>query len=164
MIFGPGDLKPPGMGVIHLLNGVYPGLMSGTLSFVYREDAARGHLLAAEKGVPGERYILCDRWFTIREWYGCAARLAGRPLPPVLPNVVAHAYAQLAEAWAHLRGTEPTLAVESFRTAAYGFRVDGEKARRVLGLEHLAHEQGLKRAIRWWWQADYLRYKPACLE
>lgn len=163
MMYGPGDLKPPGMGVVHLLNGVYPGLMSGALSFVYREDTARGHLLAAEKGTPGERYILCDRWFTIQEWYGCAARLAGRPLPPVVPNIVARTYAQAAEAWARLRGREATLAVESYHTAAHGFRVDGKKARQMLGLEHLDHEEGLRIAIRWWWQAGYLRHRPECL-
>ena len=60
-VYGPGDLKPTGRTIINLLNGRYPTLFKGINSLVYIDDVGIGHVLAADKGRSGERYILCDR-------------------------------------------------------------------------------------------------------
>ena len=49
-IYGPGDRKPSGRFIINLLNGWVPALFPGWMSLVYIDDAARGHVLAAENG------------------------------------------------------------------------------------------------------------------
>jgi dihydroflavonol-4-reductase len=57
---GPGDWKPTPTGkiIVDFLNGRMPGYVDTGLNFVPVEDCARGHLLAAERGHIGERYIL----------------------------------------------------------------------------------------------------------
>jgi dihydroflavonol-4-reductase len=162
MVYGPGDLKPPARGLLNILNGVYPGIYAGALSFVYLDDVGEGHLLAAEHGQPGERYILCDRHFSLPEWYGTAARLAGARLPRRFPVIVAGAYARLSSVTAKFSGKPALLSYESFKTAAYGFRVDGSRARQELGLRHLPFKEGLRRTINWYWSHGYLKHKPDC--
>jgi len=58
-IFGPGDGRM-GVGVLfrRIQEGRFPRLWRGGLSVVDVRDVARGHRLAFERGVPGERYIL----------------------------------------------------------------------------------------------------------
>ncbi len=60
---GPGDWKPTPTGkiIVDFLNGRMPGYVDTGLNFVPVEDCAHGHLLAAERGRIGERYILGGR-------------------------------------------------------------------------------------------------------
>src|SRR5665213_3034515 len=60
---GPGDWKPTPTGkiTVDFLNGKMPGYVDTGLNFVPVEDCAQGHLLAAERGRIGERYILGGR-------------------------------------------------------------------------------------------------------
>ena len=82
-IYGPGDRKPTGRFIINLLNGRVPALFSGWVSLVYIDDAARGHVLAAENGRVGERYILAG---TVGK---LVCRLAGRWSSPTIPAPLA---------------------------------------------------------------------------
>ncbi|HEX3371111.1 MAG TPA: hopanoid-associated sugar epimerase, partial [Candidatus Acidoferrales bacterium] len=63
---GPGDWKPTPTGkiIVDFLNGKMPGYVDTGLNFVPVEDCAQGHLLAAERGRIGERYILGGRNLT----------------------------------------------------------------------------------------------------
>src|SRR2546430_9522883 len=49
----------------------------------FTEGVAAGHLLAAERGRPGERYILCDRHVRMRELAEAVVRVAGRGRVPL---------------------------------------------------------------------------------
>src|SRR4029077_11526394 len=66
---GPGDWKPTPTGKILVasLNGRMPGYVDTGLNFVPVEDCAAGHLLAAERGRVGERYILGGLNLTLKE-------------------------------------------------------------------------------------------------
>lgn len=57
---GPGDrrITPPTRMMLGFLNGTYPAYLNSTLNLIDARDVALGHILAANRGKPGERYIL----------------------------------------------------------------------------------------------------------
>ncbi|MEM7770529.1 MAG: NAD-dependent epimerase/dehydratase family protein [Cyanobacteria bacterium P01_A01_bin.37] len=57
---GPGDrrITPPTRMMLGFLNGNYPAYLNSTLNLIDARDVALGHILAADKGIPGQRYIL----------------------------------------------------------------------------------------------------------
>ena len=59
---GDGDVKPTPTGkiVVDFLAGRFPAYVDTGLNLIDVRDVAAGHLLAAERGRPGERYILAN--------------------------------------------------------------------------------------------------------
>ena len=91
---GPGDAKPTPTGriIVDFLNGRMPAYVDTGLNFVPVEDAAAGHLLAAERGRVGERYILGGENLTLKQALEILSRVSGRPAPRVrVPHVLAMA-------------------------------------------------------------------------
>ena len=74
---GPGDWKPTPTGriIVDFLNGKMPAYVDTGLNVAPVEDVAAGHLLAAEKGRIGERYILGGRNMTLKQILDALARL-----------------------------------------------------------------------------------------
>ena len=93
---GVADLKPTPTGkiVVDFLNGRMPAYVDTGLTIVDVEDVARGHLLAAERGEVGERYILGGENLTLRQVLDILAEVAGLPRVRVrIPHAVALAWA-----------------------------------------------------------------------
>ncbi len=93
---GPGDWKPTPTGkiIVDFLNGRMPGYVDTGLNFVPVEDCARGHLLAAERGRVGERYILGGRNLTLKQMLDLLAAISGRRAPRwKFPHALAYAAA-----------------------------------------------------------------------
>src|SRR5437763_217100 len=80
---GPGDVKPTPTGqmIVDFLRGRMPAFVDTGLNLVHVDDVAEGHLLAAERGRVGERYILGHRNMTLREILERLAAVTGRPAP-----------------------------------------------------------------------------------
>src|SRR3954463_9979754 len=75
-----------------------PALPPGGTGYAFVEGVAAGHLLAAEKGTDGERYILADGYASFREIAETVRDVAGRGrVPPVMPVPVARAIASVGE-------------------------------------------------------------------
>lgn len=161
-IYGPGDRKPTGRFITSLLNGRVPALFPGWVSLVFIDDAARGHVLAAEKGQIGERYILAGTVGKLTELGRLICRLAGRRLPPTIPAPLAAPYALGGEVLSRLTRRPPVLSWETYRLTAHGFRADGSRATAELGLAYTDQEEGLVRTINWYWEQGLLRRRPAC--
>lgn len=161
-VIGPGDLKPTGQTLLAVLSGRLPAISTGVLSVVYVGDAGLGHVLAAERGRPGEAYILASAIVSTRELFGLACELAGVRRPWVVPASAALLFAALCETWARWTNKRPLLTREAVRTVAHGLRVDGSKAARELGLSYTPVRQALEEAIVWYWQQGLLARKPAC--
>ena len=149
---GDHDVKPTPTGqiVFDFLKGGMPAFIDTGLNVVDARDCAQGHLLACERGRPGERYILGSENLTLAQILGALARLSGRKAPTVrLPYAVAYAAGACSTAWARLSGRPPRIPLEGVRMARKRMWVTHEKARRELGFQPAPAEAALARAVEW---------------
>jgi len=156
---GPGDWKPTPTGkiVLDFLRGKMPGYVETGLNFVAVEDAAAGHLLAAERGKIGERYLLGGENLTLKQMLGALARISGRPAPRLkIPHTVALGFAYAETAFSRLLGRAPQIPVEGVRIARHRMFVDCSKAERELGFQPGSVEAALERAVRWYESNGYV--------
>ena len=149
---GAHDVKPTPTGriVLDFLKGDMPAFIDTGLNLVDVEDVAKGHLLAAEKGKPGERYILGCENLTLAEILQRLARITGRKAPKIrLPYFVAYAAGAASTAWANLTGSEPRVALDAVRMARKKMFVSHDKAKRELGFNPSGVDEALARALEW---------------
>jgi dihydroflavonol-4-reductase len=157
---GPGDWKPTPTGriILDFLNGKMPAYVDTGLNVVAVEDVAAGHLLAAEKGHIGERYILGARNMTLKQILDALSAITGRPAPRVrLPHVVALAAGYADEFISRLRGREPQIPVEGVKMSRHRLFVESDKAERELGYKSTSVETALQRAVHWYESHGYIR-------
>lgn len=156
---GPGDWKPTPTGkiVVDFLNGRMPAFVDTGLNLVAVEDVAAGHLLAAECGRPGERYLLGGQNMTLKEILRELARITGRRAPRVrIPHGVALAAAYVDSAACRMLGREPHIPVEGVRIARHRMFVNASKAGRELAFHPGAVADALERAVRWYEANGYV--------
>jgi dihydroflavonol-4-reductase len=156
---GPGDAKPTPTGriLVDFLNGRMPAYVDTGLNFVPVEDAAAGHLLAAERGRAGERYILGGENLTLKQALDLLSRVSGRPAPRWrLPHAVALAAGYADAAVSRLLDREPQIPLEGVRMARHNMFVNTEKARRELGFSPGPVAAALERAVQWYEANRYL--------
>jgi dihydroflavonol-4-reductase len=128
------------------------------LSIVDIDDCAEGHLLAADKGLPGERYLVCGATLSSREALALAGTIAGVSHEPrFIPVAAAYAAAACARGVARLRDRKPSLCRAMVRTIAFGHAYDGSRATRELGLVYRPIEDTLARTIEWLREKKELR-------
>ena len=157
---GPGDWKPTPTGriIVDFLNGKMPAYVDTGLNLVAVEDVAAGHLLAAEKGRIGERYILGCRNMTLKQILEALAPIAGRRAPRVrLPHAFALAAGYADEWFSRLAGREPQIPVEGVKMSRHKMFVASDKAERELDYKPGSVEAALERAVRWYEGNGYVR-------
>jgi dihydroflavonol-4-reductase len=121
-----------------------PFLPPGGMGLVHSPGLARGILLAAERGAPGERYILCDGHMSFRELAETAVRLAGRgKVPPVMPVPLAKAISAGGEAVSRAIRRPPLLPKGQLHFFLWDARPQSGKAQRELGWVPTPLEEGL---------------------
>jgi dihydroflavonol-4-reductase len=155
---GDHDFKPTPTGkiIVDFLRGRMPAYVDTGLNVVYAGDVAAGHLLACERGRPGERYILGGENLTLREILERLARIAGLPAPGVrIPYAVAYAAGVVSTAWANVSGVEPRAPLEGVRMAKKKMWVTHEKAARELGYRAGPADEALRCAVEWFRANNY---------
>ena len=156
---GPWDWKPTPTGriILDFLKGKMPAYVDTGLNVAAVEDIAAGHLLAAEKGRIGERYILGARNMTLKQILDALSAITGRPAPRVrLPHAVALAAGYADQWFSRLAGREPQIPVEGVKMSRHRMFVESDKATRELGYQPTSVEAALERAVRWYEQNGYL--------
>jgi dihydroflavonol-4-reductase len=158
---GPDDYKPTPTGriIVDFLNRRMPAFMETGLNLVCVEDVARGHLLAAERGRVGEKYILGGENLTLEELLRRLARIAGIPAPRLkIPYAVAYGFALGAEAvartWTH---RPPRASLTEVRMARKKMFFASAKAIAELGYAPGPLDDGLARAIAFFRRAGMAR-------
>lgn len=120
------------------------------LSVVDVDDCAEGHVLAATRGAPGERYILSGTSLTLERAVTLLRAANGRPRHVVwLPRALARAASPLA-ALAPRLAENPPLCLAMIRTLLHGHRYDGSRAERELGVRYTPIERTLDRTLAWY--------------
>jgi dihydroflavonol-4-reductase len=161
-VYGPADPSLIG-GLLRLqLRGlllVVPGADTG-LSLAYVDDVAAGHILAAEKGTPGQSYVLGGDVMTIGDAFDVTARLAGISPPLLL----------LGSKWLYPVGTLVNwldrfltlpLPLNQATLSALGQTWWGTsaKAEKELGYTHRTIEEGMADTVLW--EARQIRRLPS---
>ena len=151
---GPRDVKPTPTGkvIVDFLNRQMPGYVDTGLNWVHVRDVAIGHILAAEKGRPGERYILgnAEGNWTMKETLETLESITGIPAPTFrVPYGVALAAAYVDEGLARITGKAPKAPLAGVRMARYKMFFSPAKAIRELGLPQTPPRQALNDAVDW---------------
>jgi dihydroflavonol-4-reductase len=157
---GPGDLKPTPTGqlVLDAAAGRMPAYVDTGLNIVHVDDVAAGHLLAYERGMAGERYILGGEDMTLRDILGQISTLVGRRPPRVrLPYGVVLPIAYIAEGFAKLSGRSGRITLEGVRMSRKRMFFSSAKAARELGYTARPPVHAFEDAIRWFRDNGMLR-------
>ncbi len=149
---GPWDVKPTPTGqmIVDFLKGRMFATLDTGLNLVHVADVARGHILAAEKGRVGEKYILGNQNCSLTKIFDRLSWLTGiRPPQHRLPYPLAWLGALVIEGVARLTGTPPRVSLTAVRMAKKHMYFSSEKAVRELGLPQTPVEQALRDAVEW---------------
>jgi len=157
---GEQDVKPTPTGriVVDFLKRRFPAYVETGLNLVDVRECAVGHVVALEKGRPGERYILGGENLTLKEILDQLGEISGLPSPKVkLPYVFAFATGIVDEAiTGRLLRREPRATVDSVRMGKKKMFASCAKAERELGWKIVPVEGALRRAVEWFQANGYV--------
>jgi dihydroflavonol-4-reductase len=156
---GDHDFKPTPTGkiVLDFLKGNMPAFVDTGLNLVDAGDTAEGHLLACERGKPGERYILGCENLTLEQILERLAGVSGRKAPRWrIPYPVAYLAGVVSTAVANVTGHEPRAPLDAVRMARKKMWVSSDKARSELGFSPGPVDEALKRAVAWFQANGYV--------
>lgn len=155
---GPWDIKPTPTGkiIVDFLRGKMPAYVDTGLNLVHVQDVATGHLLAAQHGTIGERYILGCRNMSLRAILQMLAEVCGRPAPRWrIPYSVALLAAYLSEGVARCTGKPPAVPLTGVRMARHPMYFTAHKAVRELGLPQSPIDAAMRHAVQWFCEHGY---------
>lgn len=156
---GPQDYKPTPTGkiIIDYLSGRIPAFVDTGLNLVDVKDVALGHILAAEKGKIGEKYILGNKNLALSQILQMLALICGKKPPRIrIPYAVAYAFGTICTAWADkVTHQPPSVSLESVKMARKKMYFSSAKAIRELRLPQSPVENALEEAVRWFADNGY---------
>jgi dihydroflavonol-4-reductase len=156
---GPGDAKPTPTGriIVDFLNRKFPAYVDTGLNLVDVTEVARMHVVALERGTPGERYILGGENLTLKQILDRMSAITGLPSPTMrVPHAVALAFAFFDETiTGKVRGREPRATVEAVRMGRKFMFASSAKAERELGFRALPIYNAMRAAIEWFVGHEY---------
>jgi dihydroflavonol-4-reductase len=157
---GERDSKPTATGkmIVDFLNRRVPAYVDTGLNLIDVRDVAMGHLLAAEKGRPGQKYILGHQNLSLLEIYQRLSAIAGLPAPKMrVPHWLPLGFGAVDTTFSRFVGREPQVPLEAVRLSRHKMYFDSSKAILELGLPQTPVEDSLARAVEWYRQNGYVR-------
>ena len=156
---GPNDAKPTPTGriIVDFLNRNFPAYVDTGLNLVDVEEVARMHVVALDRGTPGERYILGGENLSLKQILDRLAAITGLPSPTMkVPHAVAMAFAFFDEnVTGKLRGKEPRATVEAVRMGRKMMFAASTKAEHELGFQILPVDAAMRTAVDWFLAHGY---------
>jgi dihydroflavonol-4-reductase len=152
-VLGPGDNKASGQYIQSLIGRERPATAfhDSVLTWVHAKDVAETIVRALEKeGNIGEKYLVGKELVSFQQLNEMVSEVSGVPLPGMrLPDSVAMAMATFATWFADLSKKPPIngMAADQYRTMKLGFRGDGSKAERELGISYTPIRVTIQEAI-----------------
>lgn len=159
-IIGPYDFGPSEMGrlIISFARGGMRAYLDGGYDFVDVRDVAAGLVVAAERGVPGESYLLSGEQITVREMLSLLAEFTGlRPPRLRVPAWAADVGAPLATLFGRVFRTRPLFTTDSLFYLRSNSTTDSSKARLELGFRPRPVRESLADTVEWFRRSGELR-------
>ena len=159
---GPNDLKPTPTGqiIVDFLNRRLPAYVGTGMNWVHVRDVAAGHVLAAERGTLGGRYILGNtngNW-TMRETFAQLEKISGIPAPRTrIPHWLALRVAEVNEMYSFITNIPPRVPVAGVKMSRDKMWFNPAKAIRQLGLPQTPPEQAFAAAVHWFRANGYVK-------
>jgi dihydroflavonol-4-reductase len=159
---GPRDVKPTPTGqvIVDFLNRRMPAYLDTGLNWVHVRDVAIGHILAAQNGSIGERYILgnAEGNWTMKQAFAVLEEVTGVRAPRFrIPYSLALGAAYANEALSLLTRQPPKAPLAGVRMARHKMYFNPAKAIRELGLPQTPPKQALADAAEWFRQNGYVK-------
>jgi len=161
---GPGDAKPTPTGriVVDFLNRKFPAYVDTGLNLVDVREVARMHVVALDRGTPGDRYILGGENLTLKQILDRMSAITGLPSPKrKVPHAVAMTFAFFDEMiTGRMLGKEPRATVEAVRMGKKFMFASSAKAERELGFKAVPIYNALRSSIEWFIARGYAPPTP----
>lgn len=155
---GPGRIGGSARLLLELMNARLPVVVDTFLSIVDIDDCVAGHLLAEERGKPGERYLLNGSSLTTRQAIALVRSIAGRPRRVLrIPPTGASLAGTLAGWVSRVGHRDLPFCPELAQTLLHGHRYDGSRATRELGLAYRPVEETVARTLTWYADRGLIR-------
>jgi len=148
LIYGPGDTSTLRDNIIDFLKGQLPMLPADAgFCWAHVDDIVQGHMLAMEKGKPGESYIITGERQTFAEAFKLASQVTGKRMPMIAPAWVFGALSTLVRPFD--KWLPPTYTSEGLRViAGVTYMGDYSKAKRELGYNPRPFREGWGKTLR----------------
>ncbi len=159
LVIGVRDIKPTPSGamIVDIVNQDMPGFIDGAINVIDVEDVASGHLLAAQKGKIGHRYILGNENLSVGDFFKSVGEISGVKSPKLrLPYPVALALGHLFELGARITKKPPVVSASQVIIGNMGEHFDNSKAVNELGLPLTPIEKTIADTIQWFRENGYI--------
>jgi len=149
LIYGPGDTSSVRENLLALFEGKLPAVPTQFLGcWAHIDDIVEGHILAMEKGKPGETYIIGGEPVKFYDVFKLAAQVSRKRVPLKIPYQMFRIMSMLAKPFDSV--LPPTYTSESLRvysgTTYWG---DDSKAKRELGYKPRPFREGWTETVRY---------------
>lgn len=159
-VIGIRDTKPTPTGqmIVNVLNGRMMGYLDSGLNLVDVEDVARGHILAAQKGRIGERYILGNENMSQGKYFKLVAEIGGvKPPTRKFPRAFALATSYPLQLAASISKKPPIITPAGVRSNSQSWYFDCSKAVTQLGLPQTLIRTTIEKAVNWFRENGYVK-------
>ncbi len=159
VVIGAGDQNLiSGSIITEFYRGHVPAVPPGGMCIADVDAVVQGHMAAAERGRPGERYILGGDNLSHREIMAILGEVLGRRPPALtLPGWVLGPAACVVDAFNRLNPRPPIVNGDQIRLGAIGFYFDSSKAIRELGYSLMSSRGAIEKAYHWYASHGYLQ-------
>ena len=155
-VYGPGLLSESN-GVTRMVISYYrgkwrfiPGNGESTGNYVFVEDVVNGHILAMEKGVPGQNYLLGGSNASFNELFSLLALITGKKRTMLrIPSPLMLGLAAVMLGFAKTAGKSPMITPPLVRRFTESWNISSEKAARELGYRPIDLKSGLEITLEW---------------
>ena len=155
-VYGPGQLSESNS-VTKMISAylkgkwrLIPGNGKASGNYVFIDDVVEGHILAMEKGIAGENYILGGENAGYNDFFSRIEEVKGRKHRMIkIPLFVMQFVAGISTAWAFITGSTPLITPGLVRKFNHHFRVSSSKAIHHLGYNPIGLLEGLKATVKW---------------
>jgi len=158
---GSWDVKPTPTGrmVLDFLLGRIPAYVDTGMNLVDVEDVAAGHILAMEKGRPGQRYLLGNSNVSLKELFAMLEQATGLPAPKWQAPYWLVKGAGYLDQWIEggLLHREPRIPLEGVKVSETPMYVSCQKAVTELGQPQSSVEAALEKSIKWFNDYGYTK-------